>query len=413
MSQFSFDVVVVGAGAAGYFAAVTCAERYPHLRIAILEKNSKALQKVLVSGGGRCNVTHSCFDNKKLVEHYPRGGKKLLTVFKQFNPSNTIEWFQQHGVNLVAEADGRMFPSTNQSSTIIKCLCETADALGIQVKLRTELISIHVKEDSSFELNTSEGVILTNRLILTTGGSPKREAYEFIKNIGVLLKPPIPSLFTFNILHHPLVDLMGVSLPHAEVKIPDLKLSSKGSLLITHWGFSGPCIIKLSAFAAEELFRRNYEYQISISWIGTRNTDAVIQSLVDFKIDNAAKNIENAVPMNLPKRLWLYLIQWLDETPDKKWSDVSLKFIRKLSEKLCNDIYQAKGKTTFKEEFVTCGGVKLDEVNLESMQHQRIKNLFFAGEVLDIDGVTGGFNFQAAWSTAFVAAKLGLSSIPE
>ena len=403
--QYDFDVLIVGAGAAGYFSAITCAEQNNSLRIAIIEKNAKVLQKVLVSGGGRCNVTHECFDNKKLVEFYPRGGKKLLSVFKQFNPTDTIDWFQLNGVPIKAEADGRMFPVSNQSSSIINCLCSKADALGIQLLLRTELLSIQQSSDESFTLTTNNGLIHTQKLIITSGGAAKKDAYNFIEKLGVRLKPPIPSLFTFNIPKHPLNDLMGVVVQNAEVKIPELKLTSKGSLLITHWGFSGPCIIKLSAFAAEQLHQRNYEYQVSISWIGSRNTDAVIQTLTAFKNEHAAKNIENAIPMQLPKRLWLYLIEYLLEKPEKKWMDISLKFIHRLAEKLCNDLYHAKGKTTFKEEFVTCGGVDLEDVNLESMSHKKLKNLYFAGEVLDIDGVTGGFNFQAAWSTAFIAGK--------
>jgi predicted Rossmann fold flavoprotein len=400
-----YDLIVIGGGAAGFFAAIQAKRNHPEFRIAILEKNSKVLQKVLVSGGGRCNVTHACFDTKKLIENYPRGGKELLSVFKQFNPSDTVNWFQREGLALVAEADGRMFPITNQSSSVIACFQKLVEDLKIEVLLRMPVLSIHQNNDATFQVSGDDFRFSCSKLIVTTGGAAKKDAYHFLSSLSIQLKAPIPSLFTFNIPNHPLVDLMGVTVPSAEVRIPELKLSQQGSLLITHWGFSGPCIIKLSAFAAEKLFHLNYRYSVSISWIGTRNTDAIIQQLTDFKQSNSAKNIENAIPLQLPKRLWNYFIQVLEEEPQKKWSDISLKFIRRLSEKLCNDMYQAQGKTTFKEEFVTCGGVVLSDVNMQTMEHKRVKNLFFAGEVLDVDGVTGGFNFQAAWSTAFVAAK--------
>ena len=400
-----YDLIVIGGGAAGFFAAIQAKRNHPEFRVAILEKNSKVLQKVLVSGGGRCNVTHACFDTKKLIENYPRGGKELLSVFKQFNPSDTVNWFQHEGLALVAEADGRMFPITNQSSSVIACFQKLVEDLKIEVLLRMSVLSIHQNNDLTFQVSGDDFTFSCSKLIVTTGGAAKKDAYHFLSSLSIQLKAPIPSLFTFNIPNHPLVDLMGVTVPSAEVRIPELKLSQHGSLLITHWGFSGPCIIKLSAFAAEKLFRLNYRYSVSISWIGTRNTDAIIQQLTDFKQSNSAKNIENAIPLQLPKRLWSYFIQVLEEEPQKKWSDISLKFIRRLSEKLCNDLYQAQGKTTFKEEFVTCGGVVLSDVNMQTMEHKCVKNLFFAGEVLDVDGVTGGFNFQAAWSTAFVAAK--------
>lgn len=400
-----YDLIVIGGGAAGFFAAIQAKRNHPEFRIAILEKNSKVLQKVLVSGGGRCNVTHACFDTKKLIENYPRGGKELLSVFKQFNPSDTVNWFQREGLALVAEADGRMFPITNQSSSVIACFQKLVEDLKIEVLLRMPVLSIHQNNDATLHVSGDDFTFSCYKLIVTTGGAAKKDAYHFLSSLSIQLKAPIPSLFTFNIPNHPLVDLMGVTVPSAEVRIPELKLSQQGSLLITHWGFSGPCIIKLSAFAAEKLFHLNYRYSVSISWIGTRNTDAIIQQLTDFKQSNSAKNIENAIPLQLPKRLWNYFIQVLEEEPQKKWSDISLKFIRRLSEKLCNDLYQAQGKTTFKEEFVTCGGVVLSDVNMQTMEHKRVKNLFFAGEVLDVDGVTGGFNFQAAWSTAFVAAK--------
>lgn len=400
-----YDLIVIGGGAAGFFAAIQAKRNHPEFRIAILEKNSKVLQKVLVSGGGRCNVTHACFDTKKLIENYPRGGKELLSVFKQFNPSDTVNWFQREGLALVAEADGRMFPITNQSSSVIACFQKLVEDLKIEVLLRMPVLSIHQNNDATLHVSGDDFTFSCSKLIVTTGGAAKKDAYHFLSSLSIQLKAPIPSLFTFNIPNHPLVDLMGVTVPSAEVRIPELKLSQQGSLLITHWGFSGPCIIKLSAFAAEKLFHLNYRYSVSISWIGTRNTDAIIQQLTDFKQSNSAKNIENAIPLQLPKRLWNYFIQVLEEEPQKKWSDISLKFIRRLSEKLCNDLYQAQGKTTFKEEFVTCGGVVLSDVNMQTMEHKRVKNLFFAGEVLDVDGVTGGFNFQAAWSTAFVAAK--------
>jgi len=407
MSNNNYDLIVAGGGAAGFFAAINCAINFPHFKIAILEKHDKVLQKVLVSGGGRCNVTHNCIDNKKLVKNYPRGEAELISVINTFNVPKTINWFKERGIQLHAEKDGRMFPTTNNSRTIIDCFINETEKLNISVLLKHEIKSVE-KQNEYFLIETTDGEFSSEYFIATIGGFHKLQHYQWLQQLGHSIVKPIPSLFTFNIENHKLNDLMGVSVNNAIIKIVETKQEFAGHLLITHWGFSGPAIIKLSAFAAEKLHELQYNYTIAINWVGEKNNELVKNNLLDCKESNHLKSIQNALPYDLPKRLWHHFFELAEIDPITKWAEISNKKLNKLSEILCNSLYTAKGKTTYKEEFVTCGGVSNIEIDFRSMQSKKVPNLFFAGEVINVDGITGGFNFQAAWSTAYVAAKLSL-----
>jgi len=401
----NFDVIIIGGGAAGFFAAINCAINYPKYKIAILEKNSKVLQKVLISGGGRCNVTNHCLDNRILVQNYPRGQKELLSVFNQFNVSQLITWFEDRSVNIKLEPDGRMFPATNSSQTIIDCFLDEVQKLNILVLLKQNVKHVF-NHDTNFEIICDEDEYQAKYVIATNGGFHKLEHYTFLQQLEHKIVKPIPSLFTFNITNHILNNLMGVAAKNVVVKILESKHEFVGDLLITHWGFSGPAVLKLSSFAAIDLSNLLYNYTISINWINEKNNEAVKNTFLDFKDLHHLKNIENALPFDLPKRLWNFFFEQIQLDSNTKWAEVPNKKINALVEILCNSKYKALGKTTNKEEFVTSGGVDLKDVDMKTMQSKKVKNLFFAGEVLNIDGITGGFNFQSAWSTAYVAAQL-------
>lgn len=358
-------VVVVGGGAAGFFAAIAAKKTYPQATVTLHERTNQVLSKVRISGGGRCNVTHACFDPKELVKHYPRGSKELLGPFHRFQPADTIEWFLDKGIELKTEDDGRMFPVTDSSQTIIDCLLKEADRVGVQIQLQ-----------SKFSLSELDA----DRLILATGSA--KGGWEMAKAFGHTIQPPVPSLFTFNIPDFPLESLAGISLDRVGLMLEGTKLFQEGPLLITHWGFSGPAALKLSAFGARFLAEKNYDVGLCIDWIPQFSKDELIGLLSQ---DNPRK----ALP--LPKRLW-NLLSGRDESP-----------IHKLCEKLKSDRYQVKGKTTNKAEFVTCGGVTLSEIHFKTMESKLRPGLYFCGEILDIDGVTGGFNFQNAWTTGWIA----------
>ncbi len=401
-----YDVLIIGGGASGFFAALSVKEHYPKYSVAIVEKTSKVLGKVKVSGGGRCNVTHHCFDVKKLCSNYPRGEKEIRPIFKQFAVEDTINWFEKRGIELKTEEDGRMFPVTNNSQTIIDCLMRETQQLGIEILLQTNIGTI-VPNKNGFVLETANEQLSTKYLIVATGGSPKLNGLQWLKELNHEIEPPVPSLFTFNIPQNTITQLMGVSVPQAKVRIIGTKLSYTGALLITHWGMSGPVVLKLSAWGAKWLNKQNYKCILSINWHEAKNEEEVRNYLTEFRKTNRLKLIVNARPCDLPKRLWAYFLNQLNISPNTQWANLKKQDFNRLINTLYNDEYTVSGKTTFKDEFVTAGGVSLKSVDMATLQSKTVPHLYFAGEVLDIDGITGGFNFQAAWSGSWVAGKLG------
>ncbi len=397
-------LIVIGGGAAGFFCAIQAKEKYPDLEVVLLEKQNKLLQKVKVSGGGRCNVTHAVESIPYLLEHYPRGKNFLKKVFYQFGTSETIEWFKKNGVELHAEADGRMFPKTNSSQTIIDCLMQRAEDLGVQIKMSSAVTTVE-KNDNQFVLHVNNYEVKTDFLCVACGGYPKSSQFDWLRILGHKIIEPVPSLFTFNILgNKDLKDLMGVSLEKASIRIQGTKANDIGPLLITHWGLSGPCVLKLSAWQARALHDVGYEFSILVNWIN--ETENELRERWNDIRTKMGSQLFSKNPFELPKRLWLYLIEKAAIREGKKWSELAAKEQNKLIAILVGQPFDVKGKTTFKEEFVTCGGIDLKDVNPKTMESRVVPNLFFAGEVLDIDGVTGGFNFQNAWSTAAVAGQL-------
>lgn len=400
-----FDLIVIGGGAAGFFGAIQAAEMNPGMRIIILEKSTKLLTKVRVLGGGRCNVTHNCFEPTELSRHYPRGEKPLKSLFKKYQAADVVEWFKQKKIKLKAEEDGRMFPVTDSSQTIIDCFLQCADQYNIKIEQGASVQKIS-KTGNDFHVLCESGKEFKGRnILIAIGGHPNPQAYAPIRDLGHTIISPIPSLFTFNDSEKEFKDLMGVSVPNAVVRIAGTKLFQQGPLLITHWGLSGPAVIKLSAWAAEYLHEKKYEATVLVSWIGETKEESVKSFLTAYKSNHKKRKVLSYPLYDLPQRLWLRLCE-LAEIPDEKiWDELALKNMNKLMEVLIRCPFHIKGKTTFKEEFVTCGGVDLNEIDLETMESKKLKGLFFAGEVMNIDGETGGFNFQAAWTSAFVAAS--------
>lgn len=395
-------IIVVGGGAAGFFGAIACKEAYPHSEVTILEKTRQLLTKVKISGGGRCNVTHACFDISTLVKNYPRGEKALRSPFTKFQPQQTIDWFLKRGVTLKTEADGRMFPVTDSSETIIHCLMTSAKKAGVIVKLECAVQEI-IKDNDQFLLKLVNGeIIQADRLLIATGSQPKM--YELLKALGHRIEPLVPSLFTFNVPDSPLKELSGIAVQNVHLKIENTTLEQTGPLLITHFGFSGPAVLKLSAFGARTLSELSYNVCLKINWIPEISYEELKTILVNYKAMHGLKLVTTDSPLPLPKNLWKNFCTSL-QLDHFKWSEISLKQIYKMIEKLKNDAYLVRGKTTFKEEFVTCGGIALDEVDFKTMQSRIVKGLYFAGEVLNIDGITGGFNFQNAWTTSWIAGN--------
>lgn len=400
-----YDLIVIGGGAAGFYGAIQAATLKPGLKVLLIEKSTKLLAKVKISGGGRCNVTHHCFDAVQLSRHYPRGEKPLRNIFKTYEASKTVAWFESKHVKLKTEDDGRMFPITDSSQTIIDCLMQEAHRLKIRIEMGEGVVKIE-KNESEFRIHTQTGKTYHSHYVLAaTGGSPNHQAYEWIANTGHTIVPPIPSLFTFNDSEKKFSDLMGVAVPAAEVRIAGTKLSQEGPVLITHWGLSGPAVIKLSAWAAEHLHNLQYQFMALVSWIGPAKEDDIRLQLLEHKKTRGKQKVYANPLFALPQRLWLRVCELADIDADKIWAELPQKNMNRLMEFLIRCPFQIRGKTTFKEEFVTCGGVDLKEVDLETMQSKKLPGLYFAGEVLNIDGETGGFNFQAAWSTAYLAAR--------
>lgn len=400
-----FDLVVIGGGAAGFFCAVNVATQFPGARIAIADRASKFLSKVKISGGGRCNVTHHCFDVRELVNYYPRGSKQLRQAFNRFQPADTVEWFAQRGVKLVTEADGRMFPSTNTSQTIIDCLMGEAHRYGVQLLPGCGIRQVQ-PQASHWELLTDrEETIITKNVLLATGGFPKKTQYEFITRLGIHTVDPVPSLFTFIVNDNTLTSLAGIAVSPGAVKLAGSKTWYNGPVLITHQGLSGPAILKTSAFAARELFEQHYSFTMFINWLPHSTQDEVLHQLQQVKLTESKKKLTNAKPVQIPERLWEYFLDKAQADEELRWGDVSHKVLHRLVQLLTAFEVNVTGKNTFKDEFVTAGGVDLDEVDMATMQSRKHEGLYFAGEVLDIDGVTGGFNFQAAWTTGWIAAQ--------
>jgi predicted Rossmann fold flavoprotein len=400
----NMEVVVVGGGAAGFFAAVNCALHFKHVRVTLLEKSSKLLSKVRISGGGRCNITHHCFNNKDLSRSYPRGEHALRAAFNKFAVRDTIQWFESRGVKLKAEEDGRMFPVTDSSETVIGCLMREAAKAGVNIRTNAEVIRI-VKENDHFVLQMREGKIVCDKLMIATGGNPKDSSYNWLRELGHTIEPPVPSLFTFNIPGSSITKLMGVSVENARVKIAATKLEQSGPLLVTHWGLSGPAVLKLSAWGARTLHETGYSFIALVNWIPDHNDGSLRDFIQELRQTQASRAIASKCPFALPRRLWEYLVDKSEISENMRWADLPRKNQNILINNLVNDEYKVSGKTTFKEEFVTCGGVRLDDINFDTMESRKCPGLYFAGEVLDIDGITGGFNFQAAWTTGWIAGK--------
>lgn len=398
-------LVVVGGGAAGFFCAVNAARLYPSLEVMIVEKSSHLLSKVRISGGGRCNVTHACFSIAEMIKKYPRGAGFLKKAFHHFFTTDTIAWFKERGVEIKTESDGRMFPMSNSSQTIIDCLMQEANRYGVTILMNREVKEITIK-DSGFQLLFSNSTILeTDFLCIASGGYPKSSQFEWLQKIGHSIESPVPSLFTFNMPGNPINALMGITAEKVQVKIMGSKLVEEGPMLITHWGMSGPAILKLSAWGARELAAKNWQFGIVINWLPAYNEQTLKDKFQQVRFDIAAQKISNRNPFLLPQRLWEYLLQQSGVNENIRWADLPAKEQNKLIKNICAQEFSVNGKTTFKEEFVTSGGISLEEVDHASMQSKILPNLFFAGEVLNVDGVTGGFNFQNAWTTGWIAAK--------
>jgi predicted Rossmann fold flavoprotein len=401
-----FQVIVIGGGAAGFFGAIACAQALPEAEVTILEKSREVLQKVLISGGGRCNVTHACFDPADLVKYYPRGERELLGAFNRFGTRDTIDWFEKRGVKLKTEKDGRMFPVTDKSSTIIQCLCDSASRAGVTVKTQMDVTSIQPPDETHPKWKItcrSEEIFLADALLVTAGSSHR--IWDLLKNIGHQIVPPVPSLFTFNCKDPRLEDLAGISLPAVGISITGTKFKSHGPFLITHWGMSGPAILRLSAFAARLLSEQQYRFEVDINLVFPR-TNTEIQTLLESYKATIPKKIISANGLfDIPLRFWQRLVLAAGINAEQRWTDISKQQTRSLCEQLTAARFQINGKSTFKEEFVTAGGVLLKEVDFRHFKSKIHPRLFFAGEVLDIDAVTGGFNFQAAWTGGDIAGK--------
>lgn len=402
-------VAIIGGGAAGFFAALAAKENHPTAKVIILEKSSKLLAKVKVSGGGRCNVTNGCTAISELIKAYPRGTRQLKKAFRVFSTQDTMNWFEQRGVPLVIQEDSCVFPESQSSQSIIDCFLNEARRLGVEIKTGYGVKTLQQQDEQwllSF-LKEDQAPEVFDKVIVATGGSPKRSGLTWLEELGHKIEEPVPSLFTFNMPDEAVRELMGVVVEPAMANIQGTKLKADGPLLITHWGMSGPAILKLSAQGARILSEQDYHFNVQINWTATRNDDTVREDLQSIVRSHPKKNAANLAPYDLPKRLWRFLLTKAQLPEDKVWGEIGKNGINKLVSLLTNDVYAVRGKTTFKEEFVTCGGVSLQDVDFNTLQSRVCKNLYFAGEVLDIDGITGGYNFQSAWTTAFIAGKLG------
>ena len=399
-------IAIIGGGAAGFFTAVNAARVNTQLDITIFEKSREVLSKVRVSGGGRCNVTHHCFDPEILSKHYPRGEKVLRWSFEQFQAKDTVEWFENRGVKLKAEEDGRMFPTSDDSQTIINCLMSDARKYGVKILTKTKVDAVVPEADGGVRLSIrKESPEKFDAVVIATGGYNREKAYGWLKTLGHSVHSPVPSLFTFNFRDKMLADLAGISVENAHVKIEELPFEEAGPVLITHWGLSGPAVLKISAWAARDLHDLEYRFHALVNWVHPLNEHETREELIKLREKNARKTVSKQDQFSFPNRLWDRFLELSGIKTDKRWADLSNKEIHELTQTLFRSRYSIQGKTTYKEEFVTCGGIPLNEVNPDTLESKIVPNLYFVGEVLDIDGVTGGFNFQAAWTNGWLAAN--------
>jgi predicted Rossmann fold flavoprotein len=398
-------LIVIGGGAAGFFCAVNAAATNPSLEVIILEKSGKLLSKVKVSGGGRCNVTHACFSIAEMIKNYPRGKNFLKKAFHHFFIADTVNWFEQKGVKLKTEVDGRMFPQSDSSQSIIDCLMREINKYGIQILMNSEVKKLQFTSHKLHTVLSNGKEMDCDFVCVASGGYSKSEQFTWLKNVGHSIEQPVPSLFTFNIPNNSITALMGISVDKVIVKISGTKLFQHGPLLITHWGFSGPAILKLSAFGAKELAAINYNFSVIINWVPACNENNLKVKFQEYRIELASQKISNRNPFFLPKRLWEYMLQQAGIGEHIRWADLPAKQQNLLIKNLCAQEFLVKGKTTFKEEFVTAGGIKLHEIDANTMQSRIVPNLFFAGEIMDVDGITGGYNFQHAWTSGWIAAN--------
>ena len=443
--------VIVGGGAAGFFGAIRAKETHPDWEVVLLEKGAHLLAKVKVSGGRRCNVTHACFDPAQLIKNYPRGSRELLGPFHRFQPKDTIAWFKERGVELKIEEDGRMFPTTDDSQTIIDCLFKAAKDAGVIIRTECGLVDAKLASplqvegedkrpieefvgrsdectygtrvpttDQKFKrkvlcsgldksdfllLLTTQESLRAQKVLLATGGNANSKGWDIAKKLGHTIEPLVPSLFTFNIKDSRLHDLQGVSMPETEVSVPSIKLRAKGPLLVTHWGLSGPGVLKLSAWGAKALSEKSYTFTLIVNWLAQLSAQELHKLLSDGKMNRARQYVNSYGFLGMPQRLWERFVEGANIPPERRWADVTKDEFLALTKELSAGEYQVTGKSTHKEEFVTCGGIKLSEVNFKTMESKKVPGLYFAGEALDIDGVTGGFNFQAAWTTGWIAGS--------
>jgi hypothetical protein len=402
----SRKVIVAGGGAAGFFAAITCAEAAPDAEVTVLERGPQFLSKVRISGGGRCNVTHACFDERELTACYPRGGRALLAPFKHFQASDTVAWFESRGVKLKTESDGRMFPVSDSSETIIDCLMNTAKAAGVKLRLNCGVERMAKRVEGGFELTLSNGETLTcDRLLLATGGCRAAAVGQLAVSLGHTLETPVPSLFTFHIATPWLRGLAGISVESVEASVAGARLRERGALLVTHWGLSGPVILRLSAWGARALHGFNYQFPLQINWLPHLHAGAITAELQSRRKMQPARFIVNTPVAPLPSRLWEQLVLAAGIARDTRWAALSRAAQHQFVQQLIRTEFPVTGKSLNKDEFVTCGGVRLGEVNFKTMESRICPGLHFAGELLDIDGITGGFNFQAAWTTGWLAGQ--------
>ena len=402
------EIAIIGGGAAGFFAAIAAKENYPKAHVIIFEKSEKLLAKVKISGGGRCNVTNGCTSINELSKAYPRGGKALKKAFRIFNTRHAMQWFEDRGVPLVIQEDNCVFPASQNSQSIIDCFLKQTKTLDIKIELGKGIKAIR-PTGSKLKLDFIEKDILSrtfDKVIVTTGGSPKRKGLVWLEKLNHKIEDPVPSLFTFTMPDESVTELMGIVVEKTVVRIQGTKLKAEGPLLITHWGMSGPAILKLSSLGARVLNEKGYNFNTQVNWANEQSNDVVMDTLIKIANAHSNKFLSNVRPYCLPDRLWRYLLEKKDLSAKKKWGELGKKGLNQLINVLTNDVYHVKGKTSFREEFVTCGGVSLESIDIHTMRSKVCKNLYFAGEIMDIDGITGGYNFQAAWTTAFIAGKL-------
>lgn len=399
-------IAIIGGGAAGFFAAIRAKETRPDSDVVIYEKGSSPLAKVAVTGGGRCNLTNSFAAIKDLKQAYPRGDKLMKRLFKTFDYHDAYEWFESRGVELVTQDDECVFPRSQSSQSIIDCLTENARRLGVTIITHHALGQIVPRENCLHLIfNNGQKEEDADRVIITTGGHPREDAFGYLKDLGHEITPPVPSLFTFNINDKPLRALMGTVVEHAITAIAGTKMRSEGALLITHWGMSGPAILRLSSYGAQWMAERNYRFQIAVNWVGETNASKISEALTETVIRNGGKQMGNMRCFDLPSRLWLHLLKRADIPTEKRWGELGKKGLNKLVEALTNDGYGVEGKSSWRDEFVTCGGISLASIKPNTLESKHVKGLYFAGEVCDVDAITGGFNLQAAWTMGYVAGS--------